>query len=344
LRDWKRQRARKHTKHRAQLTEVTETIELNKRSTFTTMAPPKKEETSQTARHSRVRTRAQVQSEEGEQQPPEIVNIDKIPSPDTTPMNPIPMVEETQQPTPEGMNVDMPAEEQEQQNQGTGTLKEAQPENPEAALRVNGTTTNQEATVEPDESQTTVSDHPPEGTVEDVMGWPEWFFEVRPMEAGTSSQPLPKKDKQQVPRSPRKQPVVALVFPRIPDGVRVKSDLLGHVEKLKYSDHDVTDTEKFPEFTKKVYLQTVGMNAVGEPIDQPLQWATGLEKTGILGLLELPHFGRGQYTNSCIKQLMAVTHGGDIWLDKLISIDVELIAHITGLPSQGHGSHAISRR
>jgi hypothetical protein len=32
---------------------------------------------------------------------------------------------------------------------------------------------------------------------------------------------------------------------------------------------------------------------------------------------------------------MAVTHGGDLWLDKLISIDVELITHITGMPSWG---------
>jgi hypothetical protein len=87
----------------------------------------------------------------------------------------------------------------------------------------------------------------------------------------------------------------------------------------------------------------VGVNAVGEPIDQPLQWATGLEKTGILGLLDLPHFGRGQYANSCVKQLMAVTHGGDIWLDKLVSIDVELIAHITGFPSRGMDPRAISR-
>jgi hypothetical protein len=60
-----------------------------------------------------------------------------------------------------------------------------------------------------------------------------------------------------------------------------------------------------------------------------------LEKTGILGLLDLPHFGRGQYANGCIKQLMAVTHGGDIWLDKLVSIDVEIIVHITGFPSRG---------
>jgi hypothetical protein len=35
------------------------------------------------------------------------------------------------------------------------------------------------------------------------------------------------------------------------------------------------------------------------------------------------------------QKLMEITHGGDIWLENLISIDVELIAHITGLPSQG---------
>jgi hypothetical protein len=100
-------------------------------------------------------------------------------------------------------------------------------------------------------------------------------------------------------------------------------------------DHDVVDTDKFPEFSKRVYLQTMGLNVVGEPIDQPLQWATGLEKTRILGLLDLPHFGIGQYASSCVKQLLVVTHGRDIWLDKLISIDVELIAHITGVPSWG---------
>jgi hypothetical protein len=61
----------------------------------------------------------------------------------------------------------------------------------------------------------------------------------------------------------------------------------------------------------------------------------GLDRTGILGLLKLPHFGRGQYATTCIKQLLAVTHGGDIWLDKPIPITVELIAQIIGLPIQG---------
>jgi hypothetical protein len=121
-------------------------------------------------------------------------------------------------------------------------MKEAQPENTEATPRVNGIVMNQEAAVEPDESQTTMSDHPPEGTVEHVMGWTEWYSEVQTMATETSSQPLLKKDKQQVPRSPRKQPISALILSCIPDGIQVKLDLLGHIEKHKYSDHDVADT------------------------------------------------------------------------------------------------------
>jgi hypothetical protein len=52
-------------------------------------------------------------------------------------------------------------------------------------------------------------------------------------------------------------------------------------------------------------------------------------------MLEITHFGRGQYANNCVKQLLAVTHGGDIWLEKIISIDLEIIAHIIGVPSCG---------
>jgi hypothetical protein len=56
--------------------------------------------------------------------------------------------------------------------------------------------------------------------------------------------------------------------------VRVKSDLLGYVEKLKYLNHDVTDIGNFSGFAKKLYLQTVGLDAFGEPVNQPLQGKT----------------------------------------------------------------------
>jgi hypothetical protein len=91
---------------------------------------------------------------------------------------------------------------QEQPNQDTETLKEVQPENTEAAPQVNGTTPNLKTTIETDESETIISDHPMKGTVEDVSGWSEWFTKEQPKAAGTSSQPPPpKKDKIQIPRS-----------------------------------------------------------------------------------------------------------------------------------------------
>jgi hypothetical protein len=51
--------------------------------------------------------------------------------------------------------------------------------------------------------------------------------------------------------------------------------------------------------------------------------------------LKLPYFGRGQYATACVKKLLAVIHGGDIWLDKPIPITIELIAQITVLPIRG---------
>jgi hypothetical protein len=111
--------------------------------------------------------------------------------------------------------------------------------------------------------------------------------------------------------------------------------LLGCMERLRYSDHDVADTGKFLEFAQQVYMDNIGTGPFGDPMMQPKQWEAGLENTGILNLVEIPHFGRGKEVNNCIKQLMAVLHGGFLWMEEPISIDVELIAFITGLSSMG---------
>jgi hypothetical protein len=54
-----------------------------------------------------------------------------------------------------------------------------------------------------------------------------------------------------------------------------------------------------------------------------------------MNLLEIPHFGRGREVNNCIKQLLAVMHGCILWLDTQVSIDVDLIEEITGIPTNG---------
>jgi hypothetical protein len=234
------------------------------------------------------------------------------------------------------MSIGIPTEVQEQLNQDTETLKEVQPESTEPTPKVNETKLNLDATIDPYECQMTISDQPLEGMVKDITGQLECQNEEQPEAAGTSSQPPPsKKDRLQIPRSPRNKPTIEIILPCIPDGVQVGPELLCHIRKFKYLDHDIADEDKFLELAKRVYMETVGTSLFGEPLDRPLQWETELEKTRILGLVDLPHFGRGQHRTKCIKKLLAVTYDGDIWLDKLVSIDVELITNITGLPTWG---------
>jgi hypothetical protein len=58
-----------------------------------------------------------------------------------------------------------------------------------------------------------------------------------------------------------------------------------------------------------------------------------LVNTGILNLLEIPHFGRGNDFKNYVKQLLVVLHGGFLWMGRPMPIDVELIYFIIGLPS-----------
>jgi hypothetical protein len=61
----------------------------------------------------------------------------------------------------------------------------------------------------------------------------------------------------------------------------------------------------------------------------------GLKKSGILNLLEAPHFVHSLEINVCIKLLLNCIHGGTFCLDPLMSIDTTLIAWITRLPKVG---------
>ena len=72
-----------------------------------------------------------------------------------------------------------------------------------------------------------------------------------------------------MPRTPRKQKELTLSLPQIPDGVKVVSDMLGYVNKLKYVDHDVENIGKFPDFAQQVYMESIGEGPSGDPILEP---------------------------------------------------------------------------
>jgi len=54
-----------------------------------------------------------------------------------------------------------------------------------------------------------------------------------------------------------------------------------------------------------------------------------------LSLLKIPHFSRGKYVNNCIKHLLTILHGVFLWMERLVSIDVDLISFIIGLSLDG---------
>jgi hypothetical protein len=82
---------------------------------------------------------------------------------------------------------------------------------------------------------------------------------------------------------------------------------------------------------EETYLENTGeIGPVGKPIMEPMYWTTTLYNFRIMNLLDISHFGHGK---NYIKSLLSWVHGDIMWMDKLVQLDVALIAKITGLPT-----------
>jgi hypothetical protein len=91
--------------------------------------------------------------------------------------------------------------------------------------------------------------------------------------------------------------------------VVIVEDMLVKLPKLRYLDHDVRDTMKFPYLAEEVYLANIGeIVPLGKPIMEPAQWITGFYNSGIMNLLEIPHFKHGKNFGLYVKQLLAWVH------------------------------------
>jgi hypothetical protein len=54
-------------------------------------------------------------------------------------------------------------------------------------------------------------------------------------------------------------------------------------------------------------------------VSQP--WIKELAQSTILNVMKIPHFGRHQEVNACVKLLLSCYHGGYLWLDRRITVD-----------------------
>lgn len=123
--------------------------------------------------------------------------------------------------------------------------------------------------------------------------------------------------------------------PHIPAAVAIEGSLVDKVYKLRFVDHDLQDENKFPDFRPQYFMKAVVIEK-----DNPLelqfqQWALGLETSKITNLMDIPHFGHNMKITYCVKSLLSCVHGGYLWLDPKVSIDVELIHYITRLLMDG---------
>ena len=59
----------------------------------------------------------------------------------------------------------------------------------------------------------------------------------------------------------------------------------------------------------------------------------------LLNVMKIPHFGRHQEVNVCVKHLLLCFHTRHLWLDRHIIVDPSLIHRITGLSMRGPDPH-----
>jgi len=113
----------------------------------------------------------------------------------------------------------------------------------------------------------------------------------------------------------------------------MEGDMLGMIPALKYVDHDITKEKMFPELVPNKFLKKYISSETHMIATEPHVWTMGLQKEGIMNHFDIPHFGKSQEINVCVKMFLSCVHGGYMWYDWTISIDTNLIVHITDLPS-----------
>jgi hypothetical protein len=123
-----------------------------------------------------------------------------------------------------------------------------------------------------------------------------------------------------------------LIIVYLPKGIHTVGLQLGQIMTLKISDFNLGDHKNHGMLAPHKYLtRTKGKKS--KIIPQP--WAMDIARSTILNVMKIPHFGRHQEVNTCIKLRFSCFHGGYLWLDKRITIDPMMIHQITGLSMQG---------
>ena len=132
---------------------------------------------------------------------------------------------------------------------------------------------------------------------------------------------------QRLTNNQKYQPKMSL----LPQGMVCTTDIVPVLMQMKHDDHDFLAWE---DVAKDLYVCIIVVE--GNQIECiPRDWVSEIKKVGLLGLINMLHFWWLNEVNACIKHLLACFHGGILWLETTVTIMVDLISDIMGLPKDG---------
>jgi hypothetical protein len=105
---------------------------------------------------------------------------------------------------------------------------------------------------------------------------------------------------------------------------------------LKNIDFNLGDQKKYAMLAPHCYLTKTTRK---KPCLVSQKWIKGLAQSTVLNVMKIPHFGRHQEVNACVKFLLSCYHGRYLWIDRRITLDLTLIHWITGLSVKGLDPH-----
>jgi hypothetical protein len=122
----------------------------------------------------------------------------------------------------------------------------------------------------------------------------------------------------------------------LPKGIRVVRAEKDKFTALKFNDFNRRDRKIYGMLSPYKYLtRTMGKNSN----IIPQSWTMNLAQSTLLNVMKIPHFGRHQKVNACVKMLLSCYHGGYLWIDHFIIVDPMLIHRTIGLSMQGPDPH-----
>ena len=118
----------------------------------------------------------------------------------------------------------------------------------------------------------------------------------------------------------------------LPKGICAVHAQQDNITALTFNDFNLGDRKNYSMLAPYNYLtRTKGKNLK----IIPQSWTMNLAQSTLLNFMKIPHFGRHQEVNTCVKLLLSCYHGGYLWIDHRIIVDPTLIHRIVGMSMQG---------